>query len=119
MAEKHEMQGFCHYCKSFFDAVPVTEEQAEIIAEDAQDPADYYTLVDHLDPKTGQHCDGSGSTPESPFDPDGDKGNYLEMGDIPSEELGDEEPIRRLSDEEKKFDANENEVALYGHRAHD
>lgn len=67
MAEKAQepVRGFCPHCKEFHDVVPVSDEEAKVIAEDAQDPADYYKLTEHNN-STGAHCEkGSGETPQS------------------------------------------------------
>ena len=49
---EQDVKGFCPFCKTNQDVVGVSEEQAQLIAEDAQDPADYYLLVEH--PPTGE-----------------------------------------------------------------
>lgn len=63
MVDRHD--AFCHVCREVHPAVSVSDDEAAIIAEDAQDPADYYLMDEHVDSRAGKRCDGSGKAPES------------------------------------------------------
>jgi hypothetical protein len=84
MAEK--MEAFCQVCRHIHLATGVSEEEAAIIAEDAQSEAEYFRMDEHLHPKTGLRCEGSGDFPESLAIGD-DEDPYDTIGDIDLEEM--------------------------------
>ena len=95
------VQALCVKCKGWHPANCVSDEEAKIIAEDAQHPSDYYLMDGHVNPKTGLACEGVGRTPEQLEDPF-DEDHYSTMDDEPPEDeeegpldwLGEDEPGR-------------------------
>jgi kynureninase len=83
MPETHP--AFCAVCHEIHDAMGVSDEQAVIISEDAQSPADYYVMRPHTNSK-GVSCEGSGKAPEHLFHEEEDDGNYAEHGDFGDED---------------------------------
>jgi hypothetical protein len=85
MAEQaRKVRALCHICMGYHPATELAGEAFEAAKEDAQCLADYFQMDEHINPKTGQKCEGAGKAPENLVedDDDGDDGNYLEPGDI-------------------------------------
>lgn len=81
MAEEHTVPAICHVCGREHPAHPVSDREAEAIAEDAQTLADYYRMTEHDDPRGEGRCDGSRKTPGSLVHEE-DDGDCLDPGDI-------------------------------------
>lgn len=115
MAEK--MEGMCFVCRKAHEVFPVSEKEAVAIAEDAQSLADYYVMSAHND-LNGRPCEGSGKTPHDLLEED--NGNFVERGDYDDEgEYYDDQPLAPLSDEVRRLDKNQDELLLYGPKAHE
>ena len=64
-------EGWCHICHSIQGVRLETDPQKiGANAEDAQSPADYYLVNNHINKRTGLKCDGVDKVPESLYIPD-------------------------------------------------